>query len=129
MSVVIDESIVGIWYAMTSEDEDFMLAVSRREDGLEMVYRHRYYNSPDDPWDEKDRKSWYRMVSKQKDEAKAIETAREMVSGVIAIAMRMKRIKGDGVMFELLRGESSVEEFGERLRAMPWAHSQQVTLQ
>lgn len=126
MSIVIDENIVGIWYAMTGDDNDFMLAVCRREDGLEIVYRHRYYHS-DDPWDEKDRKSWYRMVTAQKDEAKAVETAREMLQGVVAIAMKMKRLKGNGLVFELLRGEASVEEFGERLRSMPWAHSMEAT--
>jgi hypothetical protein len=126
MSIVIDENIVGIWYAMTGEMEDFMLAISKCPDGLEMVYRHRYYASKEDPWDENDKKSWYRMVAGQQDEQKAIDTARDMLAGVVAIAMKMKRIQGNGVIYELLRGDATVEEFGERLRSMPWAHTQEA---
>lgn len=129
MSIVIDENIVGIWYAVTGEMDDFMLAISKSPEGIELVYRHRYYASKEDPWDENDKKSWYRMVTPKKDEQKAIETAREMLSGVVGIAMKMKRLPGNGVIYELLRGDSTVEEFGERLRAMPWAHSQEGTLQ
>ena len=126
MSIVIDENIIGIWYALTGEADDFMLAISKCPEGLEMVYRIRYYASPDDPWDENDRKSWYRMVTPQKDEEKAVEVAREMVAGVIAIAMKMKKIPGDGLMYELLRGDASVEEFANRLQSMPWAHAKEV---
>lgn len=129
MSIVIDENIVGIWYAMTGDMEDFMLAISRCPDGLELVYRHRYYASKEDPWDDKDRKSWYRMVTSQPDEQKAIETAREMLVGVVFIAKKMGRVTGNPEIFELVRGDATVEQFGERLRSMPWAHSQVKTVQ
>jgi hypothetical protein len=129
MSIVIDENIVGIWYAMTGDMEDFMLAISRCPDGLELVYRHRYYASKEDPWDEKDRKSWYRMVTSQPDEQKAVETARQMLIGVVMIAQKMGKVTGKPEIFELVRGDASVEKFADALRSMPWAHSQEGTVQ
>jgi len=128
MSIVIDDNIVGMWYAVTGEMDDFMMAVSRCDEGLQIIYRHRYYASLD-PWDEKDRKSWHRMITSQKDEAKAIETAREMVGGVVAIAMKMGRVKSHGEIYEILRGDRTVEEFAAALRAAPFAHSKVHTVQ
>jgi hypothetical protein len=126
MSIVLDENIVGIWYALTGEKDDFMLAISKCAEGLELVYRHRYYAS-DDPWDERDKKSWYRMVTKKNDVQHAIETAREMVQGVAMIAVKMGRLMPPAQVFELVRGDKSVEDFAEVLMSMPWAHSMAAT--
>jgi len=126
MSIVLDDNIVGIWYVLTGEKEDFMLAISKCPEGLELVYRHRYYHS-DDPWDEKDHKSWYRMVTSKTDVQRAIETAREMVQGVAMIAVKMGRLMPPAQVFELVRGDKSVEQFAEVLKSMPWAHSMEAT--
>lgn len=130
MSIVIDENIIAIWFCDLGPDEDYMMSLSRHEGGIRFIYRVRHHH-PDskDPFDGKDGKDWSAFETGNPDEAKAIDAARSMVKGLVGVAASMGRVTLPHKIFELVRGASTVEEFGKRLMESPWAHAQRKTLQ
>lgn len=128
MSIVIDENLIGVWYAQTGEMQDYLMAVNRCPEGLSIVYRLRQYASLD-PWDEKDTSKWRRMVTADKDEDKAIDTVREMMQAILQLSLNMKMIEPPGMIYELIRGANTPEEFAKILQAMPFAHTKTETVQ
>jgi hypothetical protein len=127
MSIEIDENIMGIWYVKLSSDLDLMLALLRDGKGYKIKGRTRQYDSPTDPWDGKDRKRWFGGSFVAADDDTALKNAhRHMVTVSLSFA-RVFTPPEPPVLFELRRGNMSVEEFGEKLRSMPWAHSMAAT--
>ena len=130
MSIVIDDNILAIWYSTLGETEDYLMAISRHEGGIKFVYRVRHYNSDDiDPLDDKDDKTWAEFGTNDPDEQKAIGAAREMVKGLIGLAAGLGRVRLPHKIYELVRGDDSVEQFAKKLMAAPFAHTQKVTRQ
>jgi len=128
MSIVIDENTLGIWYVHLADDLDLMIALMRDgEGGYKVSGRTRQYASPDDPWDDKDIKRWFSGGIQAGDDADAVAKSRnnmiQMTSGYAALFEPEKA----PAIFELVRGESSVEKFAETLKSMPWAHSMEAT--
>jgi hypothetical protein len=127
VSIVFDESIMGIWYIQLAESFDMMCALARVEGGGYKVNgRTRVYES-EDPWDERDRKRWFSgPVEADSDEA-AILKARQHVKDITADFLSHFPPDFIPQLFELIRGKRSVEEFANVLRSMPWAHSMEAT--
>ena len=114
MTMTLDENTRGIWYCQTVPGEqDFLLTLTRLEgEHYELVYRFRYYNS-DDPFDEKDRKSWYRAEGRGKEE--------EIISGVRKALMLI----GTGFT-ELLRGDRPFDNFMEEFMKQDFVHAKHI---
>lgn len=130
MSIKIDENIVAIWYCDLGPEEDYLMAASRHEGGIRFVYRVRHYNpESEDPFDEKDEKVWNAFETRDPDEEKAIHAAREMVKGLVGLAVGLGKVKLPHKMYELVRGPETFEEFADKLMKAPWAHSQRKTVQ
>ena len=127
MSIVVDENLIGVWYAVTGESQDYMMAITRCDEGIALTYRVRDYASKEDPWDGRDRKKWTRMVTPNTDEELAIDTARTMMTGLIQLSLNMGMIDPPGRIYELIRENKTPEEFGRWLMSMPWAHSMEAT--
>ena len=122
MTLEVTDDTIGIWFA-TFHGRDLMVNLSHQPDGaILLVYRFRHYAEPDsgDPFDDRDRKSWYRnKLRLTRDEA--IEKVRSWL--VVSAAS----LGGDHI-FELIKEpDQSPEDFSELLLSMPWAHSKQVT--
>lgn len=129
MTIVIDDNLIGIWYTMTGEKDDYLLSLSRRpEGGLQMCGRTRTYVS-DDPWEENDKKNWHTFITKESDEEKAADVCREMVVGVSRIAVATKRLREPAKIWELMKGKSTLEEFLKAFQKLPFAHVKTVKLQ
>lgn len=128
MSIVLDENIMGIWYCLLADDFDIMWSLRRNpEGGYLAVGRTRKYHTPDDPWDNKDTKRWFEGPIKADSDGLAVEMSRAHViqlTGSFTASFHPERTP---MLYELVRGESSVEKFAEKLMSMPWAHSMQAT--
>jgi hypothetical protein len=116
MTMILDETTVGIWYCATIPGEqDFLLTLNRiAEQHYEITYRFRYYNS-DDPFDEEDEKSWYSGETKGKNEEEVIN----------AIQTIMQAVAADGFT-KILRGDRPLEEFTEEFMEQDFVHAQKV---
>ena len=128
MSIVFDENIMGIWYCQLADDFDIMWALQRDpEGGYKALGRTRKYHSSDDPWDDKDTKRWFEGKIKADTDALAVERSRAHMielTGGFTMTFEPDRVP---MLFELVRGEASVEDFAKKLQAMPWAHSMEAT--
>lgn len=130
MTIRIDDNIIGVWFVQLGDTEDYMMGMSRVPTGIEFTYRVRHYHPESkDAFDDKDGKSWATFGTNDPDEAKAISAAREMAKGLVGLSIGLGKMKPPGKVYELLRGEASVEEFAKRLMAAPFAHSQMHQLQ
>lgn len=131
MSIVIDDKIVAIWFCDLGPSEDYMMSISRRDEGgMRFVYRVRHHcPESTDPFDGKDEKSWSAFETDNPDEEVAIRAAREMVKGLIGVAVGLGRVTLPHKIYELIRGPASVDEFADQLLKSPWAHSRKKTLQ
>jgi len=129
MSIVIDENTLAIWYVKLADDLDLMIGLMRDgEGGYKVSGRTRQYASPDDPWDDRDVKRWFGGALKATDDADAVRKARtHMVTLTGSYTMTFAPEDEPAQLFELVRGKTSVEEFAEVLRSMPWAHSMEAT--
>jgi hypothetical protein len=115
MTMKLDENTRGIWYCQTiPEYQDFLLTLNRLgEEHYEITYRFRYYNS-DDPFDEKDEKSWYRGEGMGKEE-EIISKINEMIRLVSSTA--------DQGFTELLRGDRPFDDFMEEFMKQDFVHA------
>ncbi len=127
MSIEINENIRAIVFAPFADKADFMAAVSEEADGFAIIGRLRFYNSPD-PWDESDRKHWYRART-QESLVDAVRVLKEMVARLelysVAFGQRSKKEE----MTILYRADKSLEEFVKEFREQPWAHSKEMKIQ
>jgi hypothetical protein len=128
VSICIDEKILGIWYVKLGDDLDVMIALMRADAGYEVRGRTRQYlGDPEDPWDEKDRKRWFGGGVIATTDAEAVKKAREhMVTMATGFAVTFTPAEPPQ-LFELVRGEATLEKFAEVLKSMPWAHSMEAT--
>jgi len=115
MSIILDENLIAIWYASLDEESDYLQSLSRTDNGWDLTYRFRYYNSPD-PWDKEDTKNWYsgKLSNKDKTESEVIET----LSKVFEII----KIRAEGDCYILLRGEGDHKSFMKEFMALPFVH-------
>lgn len=122
MTIVVDDSILGLWFLPLSSDCDYLAALNRLPDGeLKMQWRFRYREgAAPDAWNQH-RKRWYESRTRMPEQA-AIAQAREAVR-VIATS------SGQPEYWELIRGAASVDEFTAALAAAPFAHVLQTKLQ
>ena len=120
MSIKLDETIVAVWFVNLDETTDWMAGVNRTDEGWELQYRFRYYNS-EDPWDPEDKKSWYRcdLSNKESNEADAIDA--------ISQAFEALKEASGGEAYALIRGESTHEQFVEEFRELPFTHARVAT--
>ena len=120
--IIMDESIRGIWFCtLIPGEQDFLLSLrNTAEEQYEIIYRFRYYNS-DDPFDEKDKKSWYSGTIKGRNEKEVIAKIHEVFPFIIAAS--------DADDFtELLRGDQSLDEFMEKFMEQDFVHAKQENI-
>jgi hypothetical protein len=114
MTILLDETIVGIWYCeFPGNAGNLMIGVSQESDKAVMKWRFRYYKDPYCGLDSKDDKNWYRGESKSVDDL--IAAAR----GLIRACERVMRERST----EILRGDHPWQWVAEQLKQQPWAHS------
>ena len=121
MTMTLDENTRGIWYCQTiPEEQDFLMTLNRLEEGhYEITYRFRYYNS-DDPFDEKDRKSWYRAEARTKNEE-------EIISGIETLLESLAAATDNENGFtELLRGDRPFDDFMEEFMKQDFVHAKHI---
>jgi hypothetical protein len=121
MSIEFTEQTLGVWY-VALEGKDWLCGVTRvGEDRFEFQYRIRYYVDPVDPWDGKDRKSWFEgTFTGPRDQV--IHNMRRMGRGVIVLA------GGAGKLYECVRRlDESCDDFMERFSKMPFVHMKKAT--
>jgi hypothetical protein len=122
MSIEISEGTVGVWYVALSHC-DWLAHVGRNAEGLyELRYRFRWFRD-DKIWDSKDRKNWYRFVTKPG----------EPVDRILETTRARAKLLSEGcgplahtTNWELLRGERTVEEFADLLLTMPGVHYEKM---
>lgn len=108
------EKAIGVWFMDVSDTSNWLAAVSRTEDGkLLLQWRMRYYEKGSPP-DSNDEKRWYQGTSK-KTEAEAIENMR--------FIGRTMTQHAEGKLYEVLRGDRSIEEFAKEFCALPFVHA------
>lgn len=118
--ITVDDNIVAMWFLVVDAGIDWMGGLSRMPDGsMRFANRLRYYNPESrDPHDGKDRKKEQILLLRpegQGTEADLIEQVRRVVGELTQHAI--------GPLYELLRGNRSVEEFMDELKRQPWAHT------
>jgi hypothetical protein len=128
MTMIFNEDTLGIWYVLLEPEKiDYMGALSRRPYGYMYTWRMRYYATPDDPWDGKDRKSWYdiRIPSAEGTTEEVIEKIREMVRLSVETGRSLGK-PTPGPIHELLRGNKTMEKFTEDFLSAPFVHKKTV---
>jgi hypothetical protein len=121
MPMKFDENTRGVWYCPTIPGEqDFLLTLNRiDEEHYGITYGFRYYNS-DDPFDEKDRKSWYSGEVTGKSEEEVVDVINNQIMKAISSL-------NDGEGFtEVLRGDRSLEEFMDEFLEQDFVHAKKV---
>ena len=124
MTMVIDETLIGIWFVdLSHEDQDWLGTLRYNDDGdYEMVYRHRYYVD-DKNFDSEDKKSWYEgTIEKER------YTEEEIITETRGFVAKLSAFADDAPTFELIKGERSVEEFMVEFRALPFVHAKEEKL-
>jgi hypothetical protein len=118
MTIEFDESIRGLWYCVLVPDkQDFLLSLSRKDEGhYAIIYRFRYYNSAD-PFDEEDKKNWYSAKVTDKNE-------KELVDGIRTLLNHLLSYQDDICYTELLRGDQSLDEFIDEFIKQDFVHTQ-----
>lgn len=116
MTIICDETIIGLWYVQFSA-RDVMAGLNHAGPGqIKMTYRVRHYR-PDpnnDPFNDHDEKTWGGGTGPDT-EAEAIRKIRLFIR-LISVGSTSK--------YELLRGKNETpEQFTERLAKMPFAHA------
>lgn len=119
MTMRLDENTLGVWYCLTiPHKQDFLLTLNRvGEKSYEITYRFRYYNS-DDPFDEKDEKSWASAKTENQSEE-------QVIASVHGVLEALSSISG-GDYTEILRGDRPFEKFMEEFMEQDFVHAKTV---
>lgn len=109
--------VLGLWYVATAE-QDWMAGVTRKPGATDwtITYRFRYYaTGPGDPFDERDRKSWYSGT--------ATGPEAVVVAGMDQVAGELANMLGAAVeVREYLEVRGTARKLIEILSTRPWAH-------
>ena len=120
MSIVIDETLVGMWYILFATGNDWLGAVSRCGDGTyELNYRHRYYRDDLTTSDSQDVKHWYTVKTEGGNDEQVITWVRTTTQ-TLAEALGTE-------VTEILVHDGDVEAFLRELTAQPFAHAQEIS--
>lgn len=120
------EYVDSIWFIGGSpggKGEDFLATIAKRDGCWEMEYRFRYHNSPD-PWDQKDRKSWYKMRCPD-DSPEALSRCRQAIDEVLRPSLETRY--GDKLEVVEMQCMNSDPKFFFELSSRPWANVKQLT--
>lgn len=118
MTIVIDETLVGMWYMRVGEDADWLGAVKRVDENTHQLdYRHRYYK--DDRTDEfsQDEKRWYSVQFNDFTDWQMLEEIRRILVPLAKIAK--------SEVTEVLMHDGDVDDFIAQMSALPFAHIQE----
>ena len=122
MSIRMDETIVGVWFASLSKDSDWMMGINRTDEGWLMQYRFRYYGDDSgDPWSDKDKKNWYASKA-PKDKITEEELIKKMGE-----MYELIKLRAEGDCYALLRGAGSFEDFIKEFQKLPFVHARVAT--
>jgi hypothetical protein len=108
------DDLLGAWFYQDRGTRDWMLFLRRVPEGLELISRFRYYET-EGAFDGLDRKNWSCRLLETTDPTKAIYNIRRMMVAV-------ERKFGCEYKSELVRGNTSREEFLDRFKSLPYVH-------
>jgi len=117
VSVILDETIYGLWFIEIPEHgQDWLGSIKRNDDGTyTMNYRHRYYKD-DKIFDSEDEKSWY----------KATDTLEKLLDCVEITKDSATRFFGaDNIRItSLLKEGKTFDEFMAEFHMLPFVHQE-----
>jgi|SRR5215475_13030737 len=112
--ITITEKTVGIWMIPLDKSHDWMMALEEKDDHYDCIGRIRFYNPEStNPFDEKDKKKWFRYKIKTDTREDAITICRERMAKLEALSGN----KADEVI------EDTPEKLTEVIMGRQWAHS------
>ena len=121
MSIELNEHIRGIWYVSWGT-ADWMAGVWQNEDSQpEARYRFRYYKDQG-PWDSKDEKHWYDI----KPQTDAQVSMAELIATISKMAEFIETAQ-KGKKWELIRGNSTLEQFMTEFSKLPFVHLKELS--
>ena len=133
MTIYFDETVTAIWFAPTSRTSDFLACLKRAQDSrsFKLTYRFRYYHddASRDPFDGKDRRSWYEYEITEQSEEHVIETLRSIVQSMVAASIVSGMQENSPKVYELVRGDMPLRKFTDLFMSLPFVHSKKETLQ
>lgn len=114
-----NENAVGVWF-VAFEGKDWMCGMTRHGAGFKFQYRFRYYDDPEDPWDGKDRKSWYEGTSN--------DTRDMVIAKLRSMAFMVMHVGRVGEFHECVREpDEPLAHYLERFTNMPFVHKRTMT--
>jgi len=113
--IELDDTVQVMWFVFFPPHNDFMAVVQRIDDTRgRLTYRFRYSDS-DEPFDDNDVKSWYRLTGPTDE----LISRMRMVTQAMAEGAMVER-------WELERGTATLDQFTEQLMALPFIHTKNV---
>lgn len=121
-----DDHVHGIWFCSDHATVDWMCEMFRHAGKWRFQYRFRYYaEDSTDPWDDRDRKSWYAGTAESGSDAERDKMIAviNMVAGLTEIKMRSRY---DFVLLDCRRDDP---KFFSELASRPWAHAKRIPVE
>lgn len=121
----------GYWFVGDGKTYDWLLVSWREGDRVRGKFRHRYY-APDskDPWDEKDRKSWYEFTGKIGDrtDEDVCNTYDIMALGITEVGIKCGQFPPDTV-FDIQTNHVCAhgDKFAEELSKAPFVYKRKMS--
>lgn len=114
--IILSEKTIAIWFIpLIPGEQDFIGSLFTNEEGkLEFSYRFRYYNSQD-PYDKKDKKHWYTVVSRKE------ETKESMLASLRRMIKALELASGQRAD-EILMKDGNYKQFCEEFASKSWTH-------
>jgi len=113
--IILDDKIVGIWYTMLTDTQDWLLSIREIEPDAwyEITYRFRYYKD-DKIFDTKDTKNWYQGIVKGT-RSHTVDVIGKLAHIIHATA------KIETPMYELINN-NDFEDFQRKFEDAPFVH-------
>jgi hypothetical protein len=117
MAIELTKDTVAVWYFEMGEGHNFLAGLNRAPDGtFKLDYRFRY-DRGGAPFDGTDKFSWWSGTIGSTDIDEVLPKMRAWV------AECCKRLHCKPTYDEILMTEAGLDDFLNRLTAMPWAHA------
>lgn len=128
MSFTIGDTTLALWFVALAPKIDFMLVMNRlTSEEVEVECRFRYHAS-EDPWDQNDRKHWYKTIIKTADDVHAVELTQQGMNGIVKLAALKEGVSvADIDLYELIRGAMTTKEFIESFQSAPFVHKREIS--
>jgi hypothetical protein len=127
--ITIDESMRAVFFVTFAEGADYLATVMVNQDGPGFVVhsRVRWYGTRQtgDPFTSHDHKQWMRASFDQKFDD-LLKRLRHIARGLIEWADVNGRQSPDPFIYELVRGEATLDALLDQLFKMPFVHQKRI---